>query len=82
MPLENIMRIPLFADWGGLECLFGIVPDVDCVYYSPSQEFCAQLMDNLCADDSCDFVVSVGDNFYERGVKSIGMLPQLVVYTG
>jgi len=28
-------------------------------------------MDNLCADDSCDFVVSLGDNFYDRGVKNI-----------
>ena len=25
-------------------------------------------MDDLCANDSCDMYVSLGDNFYEHGV--------------
>jgi len=30
----------------------------------------AESMDNLC-HDSCDFLVSIGDNFYQRGVRDI-----------
>jgi len=65
MPLENLIRFPALGDWGGTEYAS---------YYVPLQEWNAQLMDDLCAEDSCDFVVSVGDNFYETGVKNIGLL--------
>ena len=67
MPLENLIRFPALGDWGGTEYAS---------YYVPLQEWNAQLMDDLCAEDSCDFVVSVGDNFYETGVKNIGLLNQ------
>ena len=69
MPLDNLIRFPALGDWGGTEYAS---------YYVPLQEWNAQLMDDLCAEDSCDFVVSLGDNFYETGVKNIGLLNSLV----
>ena len=28
-------------------------------------------MDEVCANDSCDFYLGLGDNFYMDGIKSI-----------
>ena len=62
MPLNDMIRFPAMGDWGGTEYLN---------YYVPTQEWNAGLMDDLCANDKCDMLVSLGDNFYETGVKNI-----------
>ena len=62
MPLQDMIRFPAMGDWGGTEYLN---------YYVPTQEWNAGLMDDLCANDTCDMLVSLGDNFYETGVKNI-----------
>ena len=62
MPSEGIIRFPAMGDWGGTEYLN---------YYVPTQEWNAGLMDDLCANNTCDMLVSLGDNFYETGVKNI-----------
>ena len=62
MPLQDMIRFPAMGDWGGTGYLN---------YYVPTQEWNAGLMDDLCANDTCDMLVSLGDNFYETGVKNI-----------
>ena len=57
---DAIIRFPAMGDWGGIERL---------TYYYPTQEWNAELMDDLCANNTCDMLVSLGDNFYEHGVK-------------
>ena len=57
---EAIIRFPAIGDWGGTEYLN---------YYVPTQEWNAELMDDLCENNTCDMLISLGDNFYETGVK-------------
>ena len=57
---EAIIRFPAMGDWGGIEKLNG---------YIPTQDWNAELMDDLCANSTCDMLISLGDNFYYHGVK-------------
>ena len=38
---------------------------------SPAQEPVAESMDDFCQNSTCDFFVSLGDNFYQDGVHDI-----------
>ena len=55
------IRFPAMGDWGGIERLNG---------YFPTQDWNAELMNDLCANNACDMLVSLGDNFYYHGVKT------------
>lgn len=55
------IRFPAMGDWGGIEH-FGNG-------YFPTQDWNADLMDDLCVNNTCDMLVSLGDNFYYHGVK-------------
>uniref|UniRef100_A0A915I4G6 Calcineurin-like phosphoesterase domain-containing protein n=1 Tax=Romanomermis culicivorax TaxID=13658 RepID=A0A915I4G6_ROMCU len=58
---KNILKFFLIGDWGGLP----IWP-----YFSPAQVTVARAMGELAYNESTDFQVSMGDNFYMVGVKS------------
>jgi len=51
----------LLGDWGGLP----VWP-----YYSPAQVLVATAMGSIARNESTDFVLALGDNFYLVGVKN------------
>ncbi|CBY33016.1 unnamed protein product [Oikopleura dioica] len=62
---NNYIRFPAIGDWGGSDYI--IFPDGNTF----AQEFGAASMDRLCGEKECDFLLSLGDNFYTYGVTDV-----------
>jgi tartrate-resistant acid phosphatase type 5 len=75
---NNYVRFPAIGDWGGSDYI--IFPDGNTF----AQEFGAasmgsrfyqlrffDILDRLCGEKECDFLLSLGDNFYTEGVTDI-----------
>lgn len=54
---QKSLRFLVIGDWGR--------------YGTPQQKMVAQAMADTATEKPCDFIISVGDNFYNAGVKSI-----------
>lgn len=64
---EDYVRFPAIGDWGGADPIPVIYPGGN----RYSQEWGAASMDKLCGERDCDFMLSLGDNFYWDGVYNI-----------
>lgn len=54
---ESVIRFAAFGDWG---------------VNNLNQKAVAEALKEKCASDGCDFVLLLGDNFYNYGVSSVG----------
>ena len=77
---KNNVRFPAIGDWGGSDYI--IFPDGNTFtqeYGAASMGkakkrrglFQCEILDRLCGEKECDFLLSLGDNFYTEGVKDI-----------
>ena len=59
---ENTLKFLVVGDWGGMD----IAP-----YYTAAQLKVARQMGRTAEKIGSDFTVSVGDNFYTKGVQNV-----------
>ena len=67
MASDDFVRFPAIGDWGGADPIPIVYPGGN----RYSQEWGAASMDKLCGERDCDFMLSLGDNFYWDGVYNI-----------
>ena len=65
--VESSIRFLQLADWGGQ----GSSP-----FYTPGQKEAAEQMSQTADDISADFVLALGDNFYENGISGDSHSPR------